>query len=224
MLILIDDREYKSHVTDWLCKEENVEIRQQRLTAGDYIINDQLIFERKTLLDFIASIKDGRLFPQMQRLVNAEKKCALLLEGTSKDLEKSHMRREAIQGALIQITLFMGVPVLRAMDAQESARLMLYAAKQAEAVDQKSFTVRRHQPYRVRSRQKRQLFLLQGLPGIGPQRARALLEKFESIEQILLASDEELSSIPGLGPYTIQSMQWILKENEGYYVDGLPEL
>lgn len=103
MIILIDDREYKSRVTDWFRKKENVEVIQQRLPAGDYIINDQLIFERKTLPDFAASIKDGRLFPQMQRLADTGKKSALLLEGTSKDLQNSLMRREAIQGALIQL-------------------------------------------------------------------------------------------------------------------------
>lgn len=217
MHILIDDREHKSKVTDWLHKEEDVIIRLQRLPAGDYILNDQLIFERKTLPDFAASVKDGRLFLQMQRLANTEKKCALLLEGTSKDLEKSRMRREALQGALIHITLFMGIPVLRAIDAQESARLMLYAAKQAETADQNSVTIKRNQPHRIRSKQKRQLYLLQGLPGIGPQRALALLERFGSIEGVLLASKEDLSRVPGIGKYVTEHIQWILKENETAY-------
>ncbi len=116
MKILVDHRECQSSVADWLRREENVEVIQQHLLAGDYIINDQLVFERKTLHDFAASIKDGRLFRQMQGLINTGKKCALLLEGTTKDLENSQMRREALQGALIHITMFIGIPVLRAMD------------------------------------------------------------------------------------------------------------
>lgn len=110
------------------------------------------------------------------------------------------------------------------MDAQESARLMFYAAKQAETLGQKNFIAKRHQPYRIKSKQKRQLYLLQGLPGIGPLRARALLEKFGSIERILLASDEELGCIPGVGRYTIRNMHWILKESKVYYGDWFPDL
>jgi len=37
-----------------------VEVIFQRLKAGDYRINEWL-FERKTLMDFAESVKDGRL-------------------------------------------------------------------------------------------------------------------------------------------------------------------
>jgi excinuclease ABC subunit C len=40
--------------------------------------------------------------------------------------------------------------------------------------------------------------ILDGLPGIGPSRKRALLARFGSPEAILSASSEELQSVPGL--------------------------
>ena len=40
------------------------------------------------------------------------------------------MTREAIQGALINVSLILGIPVLRSRDAEESARIMLYAGRQ----------------------------------------------------------------------------------------------
>lgn len=224
MQIIVDDREYKSQVVDWLLEEENVEIIRQRLPFGDYLVNNELIFERKTLIDFASSIKDGRLFRQMHSLLGSGKKCALLLEGTSKDLVNSQMRREALQGALIQITLFMGIPVLRAMDGQESARLMLYAAQQAISHDHKKFVSKRNQPHKIKSKLKRQLYLLQGVPGLGPQRAKSLLEKFGSIEKILLADEQALCDVPGIGHYTAHSIQWVLKENEATYNLWFPEL
>lgn len=222
--ILIDHREYKSNVADFLRQEENTEVMEQHLLAGDYVIDDRLIFERKTLLDFATSVKDGRLFRQMHGLLHTGKKCALLLEGTTQDLENSQMRREALQGALIHITMFMGVPVLRAMDARESARLMLYAARQDSALNQKNPMVKRQQPNRIKGKQKRQLYLLQGLPGIGPQRARALLEKFGSIEKILSADAKDLHEVPGIGYHTAENIQWILKESETAYGNWFPDL
>ncbi len=226
--IIIDHRESKSSVADWLRQEKNAAVMEQHLLVGDYVIDDRLIFERKTLLDFATSVKDGRLFRQMQGLLHTGKKCALLLEGTTKDLENSQMRREALQGALIHLTMFMGVPVLRAMDAQESAQLMLYAAqqdaRQDARLDQKNLVVKRQQPNRIKGKQKRQLYLLQGLPGIGPQRARALLGKFGSIEKILQADAKELHDVPGIGYQTVENIQWILKENETAYGTWFPEL
>ncbi len=217
MKILIDDREHSSDVADWLRKEKDVEIILQRLSAGDYMVDDRLIFERKTLPDFAASIKDGRLFVQMHRLKQSGKKCALLLEGTSTALQNSQMRREALQGALVHIALQMEIPILRSMHAQESASLMLYAARQVATSTEKNHIVKRHQPHKIGSKQQRQLYLLQGLPGIGTQRAKALLDKFGSIEKMLMADEKALTSIPGIGRRTFQDIQWILKEDDMAY-------
>ena len=39
------------------------------------------------------------------------------------------MRREAIQGALITITIVLGIPLLRSKDARETARLIVLPVK-----------------------------------------------------------------------------------------------
>lgn len=82
----------------------------------------------------MASIKEGRLFAQLYRLIRADEPCALLLEGTTADLVGSQMRREAIQGALLQITLFMQIPVLRSLHPAESVYLLLMAARHLQAI------------------------------------------------------------------------------------------
>jgi len=58
--ILADDRERTARVLEVLRAMTGVEVICQRLKAGDYRINEWL-FERKTLMDFAESIKDGRL-------------------------------------------------------------------------------------------------------------------------------------------------------------------
>ena len=59
-IILIDNREKDSGIPDIL-KEKRIPILFENLEIGDYIIGD-LIIERKTSKDFIASIFDGRIF------------------------------------------------------------------------------------------------------------------------------------------------------------------
>jgi Fanconi anemia group M protein len=59
--IVADDREYKSDVISFLSEIENVDLSIERLSMGDYQVENQLIVERKTLNDFAISIIDGRL-------------------------------------------------------------------------------------------------------------------------------------------------------------------
>jgi ERCC4-type nuclease len=63
------------------------------------------------MLDFAESLKDGRLFMQAHRLVNSGGLVALILEGRGSDLSGSQMRREALQGAIVSLTLVFGLPV-----------------------------------------------------------------------------------------------------------------
>ena len=62
MTILVDDRERSSAVVEELGRYDQVEVHVQRLAVGDYCLdNNQLIVERKTLPDLMASIVDGRM-------------------------------------------------------------------------------------------------------------------------------------------------------------------
>ncbi|MDD2603242.1 MAG: ERCC4 domain-containing protein, partial [Desulfobacteraceae bacterium] len=130
--ITADDREAGSGVIEALEALEGVQVRVERLSLGDYQVGDQLLFERKTLADFAMSVIDGRLFRQAVRLANASRRGALLLEGTGRDLPATGVRREALTGALVTVSLILGIPVLRSRDPAESARVMVFAAHQVQ--------------------------------------------------------------------------------------------
>ena len=106
-------------------------------------------------------------------------------------------------------------PLLRAKDAGESARLMRYTARQIRALRDASAREaypRSFPTKRPRGKRKTQLHILQGLPGIGPKRARRLLERFGSVEAALTATAEELASVSGLGPHTAKAIRWAVSE------------
>jgi len=208
--ILADDRERTARVVEVLQAMTGVEVIRQRLKVGDYQINEWL-FERKTLLDFAESIKDGRLFSQAKRLVSAGPAAALILEGKASDLAQSRMRREALQGALISLSLIYQIPILRSFDPDETARLLLYAGEQLHR-DQIDHISR--QGRRPKRRRKLQLYVLQGLPGIGPEKAGRLLEQFGSVERVMAASEQDLQFVPGIGERIARTIRWLLEADQ----------
>ena len=112
--VVIDDRGTNDTVVETLRSIPDVQVEIRRLALGDYEIDGRLLFERKTLADLSASITDGRLFQQACRLASSTLSKALILEGTSRDIPEGGVRREAIQGALVHVTLFLGILILRA--------------------------------------------------------------------------------------------------------------
>jgi len=212
--ISVDDRERKGGVAKTLLEMKDVMVRIERLPIGDYRTDNRLLFERKTLKDFATSIIDGRLFDQMIRLANSEHTGILILEGTGRDLTNCGMRREAIQGALISTTLVMGIPVLRSKDPAETARLILYATRQMKSFARGGLNRHGHRP---KDKRKRQLFILQGLPGIGRERAVRLLNKFGSIEAVITANRHELQAVEGIGDNIADGIRAAVKEQISYY-------
>ena len=212
--VLADDREQGSPTFRELAGCSDVRLEVARLTIGDYRVTEGLIFERKSLLDFAESIKDGRLFRQAARLARTTDRSVILLEGTAHQLKESRMSRESIQGALISLSLIYGIPLLRAVDAAESADLILSAATQLE----------NHSKNRAKrtagfshGKKKRQLYILQGLPGIGVTRAESLLNHFGNVENVFKASTQELQQTEGIGVQTAEMINWAVSETRGTY-------
>jgi ERCC4-type nuclease len=215
--ITVDDRESSGAVLAALHRHDGVRINMERLRVGDYRVDDTLLFERKALPDLVASIKDGRLFAQGLRLANAPPplRGAMILEGTSQDLARCRMRREAIQGALVTLTLFLGLPLLRSMGPEETANLILLAARQGRTFASGALPRKGRRP---RGKQRVQSRVLQGLPGIGPERARRLIERFGTIEAVMAAPAADLASVPGIGRGTAEAIRWAVEETPAPYL------
>ncbi|TAN49280.1 MAG: nuclease [Methylococcaceae bacterium] len=209
--IVADDREPDAIVIETLRKLDNTQVTIRRLALGDYALDGRLLFERKTLSDLAASIKDGRFFEQGCRLAAAPLYKAMILEGTCRDLPAGAMRREAIQGAIIQMTLFLGIPVLRSISPEETARLMVYAARQFAAI-RHHHGPRLYRGKRPQGKYKTQLQILQALPGVGPESARRLLDAFGSVQAVCCATPEALSQVQGFGRVKAQAIRWAVDE------------
>jgi len=61
-------------------------------------------------------------------------------------------------------------------------------------------------------KRKRQLYVLQGLPGIGPERATRLLDTFGSLEEVFGAEDDDLAEVDGVGTKTAERIHHLVSE------------
>ena len=212
--ITADDRERASGIPDLLREFDEVDLIISRLRTGDYCINDSVLIERKTVADFAVSIIDARLFKQAQSLNRSPYRPAFLLEGAASQFSSTGMTREALQGALISLTLIFNIPVFRSLSKEESARILVYTANQLKRVGKGIYPNAKWKP---KSRKGRQLRILQNLPGIGRERAQLLLEGFGSVENCITADLKALMRVDGIGPKTAEGIRSLVSESKALY-------
>jgi len=198
----IDFREQRSGIIEELRKcNSQLTYQVGALPVGDYWIGDRIILERKTIVDFLDSIKTGRIFQQGYRMAQSGKNVLIILEGDQSDIVAGSMSRKAVQGAWIHLTVFLGIPVIRSLNISETAHVLIYILDQSHHHE-----LPRPKPIivgltgiRVSKNQRQKLFLLQNLPGIGTKKGLTLLRSFRTIENILNAPPEDLMKVRGIG-------------------------
>ena len=122
----------------------NHEIKSERLPLGDIILHDPIqgegmgrdivIFERKTLADLAASIRDGRYKEQSFRLIETAAATGFhthnivyIIEGDLSRYDERHSRitKTALQSAMVSLLYYKGFSVVRTMNVGETAELIL---------------------------------------------------------------------------------------------------
>ena len=137
------------------CSNSNHVLRRARLALGDATLSvetvnkygdpatiETILFERKTIADFAASIRDGRYREQSFRL---SKQCELanhnivyIIEGDlSKYVDRTKggniVTRKALYSAMFTMMFFKGFSIIRTMNIRETAELILNFADKHDA-------------------------------------------------------------------------------------------
>jgi ERCC4-type nuclease len=193
--LTVDHSEHHASLLGLLHDSGLFSIEMDRLTTGDYLIDDTILIERKTQADFVASLVDGRLFPQVARLAHSRYRSVLLIEGPVRPGTPA-VHRHSVEGALVSIAAMWRLPVLHAGDPDESCRLLRFRAHQGSHTDEIPLPRYDRKPKRVATRR---LFVLQGLPGVGPALARRLLAQLGSVERVMTADTTALQTVRGVG-------------------------
>jgi Fanconi anemia group M protein len=199
--IIIDYREKSSTVHIQLSKM-GFEIEFKELKVGDYIVKD-VVIERKTISDFLNSMINKHLLKQLDEMQQC-KNALLIIEGISeKELYKENdysINPNAVRGFLLSILLKHKIPIIYTKNAEDTAKFISVLSKK------KSSTISLKANKRNLGRNEQLEFILEGFPNIGPKKAKLLLEKFGSIQNVILAPTEELKKILGKNSQVIREI------------------
>lgn len=192
----VDHAERNAALLDLARQSDHFEVHLEHLDVGDYVIDSGSIVERKTSADFATSLVDGRLFPQAAALARGPHRPVFLLEGPrSTDLPDVHPH--ALKGAIVSLAVMWRLPVIHARDPEDSLRILRFLAQQLATTGPSVLQRYDRKPKRFASRK---LYVLQGLPGVGPALANRLLRQFGSVEGVMTAAESMLVQVRGIGP------------------------
>jgi DNA excision repair protein ERCC-4 len=194
-LLRVDFSERNTQLLDLVRRCDEFDVQMARLAVGDYYIDDGVIIERKTYADFATSLADGRLFPQAAALTRSPHRPIVLLEGP-KPPHMPDVHPHALKGALVSLAVMWRLPVLHARDPADSLRILRHLAHQLRNSDPAIAQRYDRKPKRLASQK---LYMLQGLPGVGPALANRLLVQFGSVERVVAADEETLMRVRGVG-------------------------
>jgi Fanconi anemia group M protein len=196
LTIDVDGREYPKGVAELLTRMPGVQVQRMELEAGDYRIGRWIGIERKTMFNFIQSIRSAHLFEQMGALRKRYARALLIVEHLSPGRSVAGMSWSSIRGAMVSVSASYGIPVLPSSGPVETAELVRTAGAQAA----------RPVPYgypRVGRRptgwKRQSMYILESLPGVGPARAAALLEALGSVTGVVTATADQLQAVRGVG-------------------------
>ena len=125
-------------------KSKKIEIVEENLLVGDFLINNSLIIERKTLSDLASSIYDGRYKEQSMRLrecidENTNLKVFYFIEGnTNLYIPKSNISISALKSAMFSLQYEKGFFVVQTQNIMDTVELLVKYTEKHEKSQSKT--------------------------------------------------------------------------------------
>ncbi len=216
MKILLDHRERSSGIKKELIKQ-GIEVIEKQLSYADFIIetkdlNNNIItvgIEKKTINDFLNSIIDKRLINQIINLKKNFDIPLLVIEGTENIYELRNFHPNSIRGMMASIAIDFQTPILHTRNHRDTANLLAIIAKRLEKPRSLPSLLKKRKQPTIKEQQE---FLIESLPGIGPQISKNLLKNFGTIKSLVNASEEELTKVEKIGKIKAKQIKKVLEE------------
>jgi ERCC4-type nuclease len=243
-VIVYDVHEANTFVVRYLKKFDDISLVKRHLEIADYLIETEkgtMAVERKRAGDFLTSIKDGRLFEQIENLVEYEDP-RIILEGsiftsvrngrcysvdslgkplniksTARSQPRTIWSTQHFVHPHALVSIFekiqdMGVKIVSTGSAYDTADTLHFWATRSEKREYLSIRQKR----KTFSDLDKQLFLISGLTGISTRRAQTLLGKFGTPMRVFNAFLEyspKKFPVEGIGEKTASEIRRILTTN-----------
>ena len=177
--------------------------------GADYLLSEhgRLIgVQRKTdPEDLEASLFDGRLGREILAMGRLSVGVLLLegrpLMGADGEIIGARLNREQRLGLLLSVQLVSGLAVIQSagLEATHSIVLDIERWIRKDAHGALFARPRPRSPWGIHIENAEQLHFLQGVPGIGPGLAKAILEHFGGVPARWTCTVEDFATVPGIG-------------------------
>jgi ERCC4-type nuclease len=217
MRIILDQRESK--ILD-VVKTISSEVEERVLPFGDLFLvrNDYaVVLERKTVSDFVSSIRSNRLWEQLLRLLKNRtifeypiRRRLLLIHGSIQDyidelgLENSRASRlwSNLAGAIFETVFVYDTPIIFAENDDALASfLRILIKRESKGLNDELPKSRWYQKVAGKNlpEKEQKLLILDAIPDIGEVLSQNLLDYFGSVANIAHAHLEDFQKVPGIG-------------------------
>jgi len=203
MDVLVDDRERK-RIFKKINKRVGGNAVWMRLDVGDVQIGD-VVYERKSWNDFIASFFTKRMWEQAEKLAHCEHPVIIIYGDPFLALMKRRMGRvpplqlwKSMMGAIISLTTSWGIPVLLVPREEDFYHIIELTYKKA-IKEGKASTRPIAYKRKKRTIQEQAEDMLTMIEGVGRETASNMLKYGGSIKSLSKMDESELKRIEGIG-------------------------
>jgi ERCC4-type nuclease len=192
-VIVADIHEKNSLVLAELEQSKEVQLIIHSLKIGDYLIKN-IIIERKTISDFISSMISKRLVEQLRQMKQYSNQL-LIVEGNLSSVfsQETNLHPNSIRGFILSILTNYQIPIIFTEDYEETTRYLIILAKQ-QLKQKTEISLHSRIPKTIKEQKQ---YVLESFQNIGPIKAKKLLEKFKSLENVFNANEKDLKEILG---------------------------
>jgi ERCC4-type nuclease len=209
--VVIDSRE-QSRITSATQYYENqgYEVEVTELPIGDYIFNNQVCFEYKTIPDFISSIQSGRVFNQDINMAENYDYHYVIIQGDEHTRSRSlGMSRNYIP---VNITQYLGAiaSLNRFTTVIESYNPIIEEAYYRMQITAHKALMNKPlvKKFPKKHRNPALNFLCYSIYGINYKKAQVIVDTYEleSLDELFELTKEKLLNIEGIGEKTAQNI------------------
>ena len=197
--IIIDTREtHRIKPATTYFANQGYTVNTEKLRTGDYLINNQVVFEFKTWSDFMGSITDNRLFNESISQIEEFPYHFVVIHGSNRDYKEAFQHNSLdhkhITGAIARLNTY--TKIIRGTGTLDNTfELMMKSAE--KCLDNKTLC----KGFGTKSVNKAFNCLAFCVDDINEKRAKAIVTtlNLHTIKDVVNLTHEKLIQVPGIG-------------------------
>ena len=197
--LVIDSREHKriQSATKYY-QDLGYDVTVSTLDTGDYLFNDQVVFEFKTMMDYMSSIVDGRVFRECILQSESYPYHFCIIQGSNYDLKRaldySNVSYRQYVGSISRLNTY--TTVINSMGGVKNAYHQMHT-QTSKCLDD----IGKVKQFKVKEYNTAFNILAYTIPRVSTMRADRIVETLglETVTDVVNLTKEELLTVDGIG-------------------------